>query len=177
MKNSVFAASRKMARASSIKNFDVGVDREVFFGVHESGRYLTITRYYSDEEMEDKYEEARAKNPSKPVGFIPPYANIYLNQGEVAAIQKRQREIMTIIMKAQGGMMLDEDELLFRVLDEGDLFLTFDLKYMSMHVRRFWWSKQASAFRPNKRGVCLYVQEFASVMMYMENLAQELCAE
>ena len=128
--------------------------------VLEGYRYIIVTRYLTDEEKTDKFEEmARA---GRRVTYIPPYSSQGITKDCVYKLINQRAIIMDNIFLLQSSLPLTTDAT--RLELSRDLHLTLDEDSGTVHLRRWWWNNKSQKLCPNKRGVCLSAECMQSIL-------------
>ena len=170
---SVFSASLKLVRSASKISYEIGVNREITFSLHETGTRLVLTRYFSEEEMENKRREARKKGNS--CAFIPPFVSQVIDKRAAKVLFENRETILSSLLKLSTGLPLDTTDSFIRLGDaKSNLYLSMDADSSCVHIRSYWWSKAEDCLKPHKRGITITVDEFANAMCHLDTLYPEL---
>lgn len=163
----------KLMRTSSKITYEVGINREINFSLHESCKELVLTRFFTDQEMESKRAEARKKGNK--VAFIPPFVSQAINKRGSKVLYDRREHIINSLLKLSTGLPVSTSDTFIRLGDNNsNLYLNMDKESGLVHIRPYWWCRSEDCLKPHKRGVTTTIDEFYSCMVYIESLYKEL---
>ena len=104
---------------------------KVTVGLHQNGKSVVITRYYTPDEIEAKQKALRAKGKS--INYIPPYSAQQLDKVTVDKLLEVSDEIRHKINMVLVGEELSESESLIPL--HRDVMLSLDCNNMIVHLR------------------------------------------
>ena len=87
----IVTATVKITRNNSIHVVDFGMDREITAGIHRTRKTLTLTRYFTEEEIQRKKEYLAYQG--KQVTFVPSYMTQQLSKKAVSKLIAKQEAI------------------------------------------------------------------------------------
>ena len=155
----------KLARQDSARTFEVGVkkDRVVNLTVSTRGK-VNIVRYFSQEEMNVKYERAREEGRAS--SYVAPYISQTIPREAGEILQERRDDIVESIIKVKNGEDLESDEDMIKLgrSDDCRLFLKIDSDTSTCHIRKYWVDNQGE-LKPTQRGVCVSCDELINILM------------
>lgn len=170
----VFSATLKLIRSSSKICYEIGVNREVIFAVHESRHQLVLTRFFTPAEMESKRKEAR-KNSNGACAFIPPFVSQVISKRGAKILFDNREAILRSLLKLSTGLPLTTADTFIRLGDsKSNLYLNMDVESGLVHIRPYWWSRADDCLKPHKRGITITVDEFTTGMVHIDKLYEEL---
>lgn len=164
----------KLIRNSSKISYEIGVDREITFALHESCEQLVLTRFFTDDEMEMKRREARKKG-NKSCAFIPPFVSQTIDRRAAKVLFEGRELILNSLLKLSTGLPLEAGDSFIRLGDnKSNLYLNLDKESGCVHIRSYWWSRADDCLKPHKRGVTITVDEFTTAMVHIDKLYEEM---
>lgn len=163
----------KLARSNSSFSWEVGVDREVSLTVSDELDNAVLTRYYTEEEMQQKYEDARGEG--KKTCFIPPYVSQGMDKQVVKMLYNQRDNILSTLLKVQTGMPVSEKDTFIKLGDaKSNLYLNIDTESTCVHLRTYWFSRKDGCLKPHRRGVTVTCDEFTNTMVNIEEVYKKM---
>jgi ribosomal protein L39E len=155
-----------MLRKVSLKTFDIGCERDVNFSLHDTRRYLVITRWYTEDEVEERYAIMKKNGQN---GSVPPFVATSITKAGVEILVEERETLSEEASKMCMGLPVSLRLNLFQ-----DFFLSMEEKTTTVHFRRFWRSKLDGELKPGKQGVALKPQEFQSLLDRLDELHADM---
>ena len=162
----------KVARQSSVRTFDTTVkkDRVINLNVGQKGT-VNLVRYYSQDEMKTKMENAREEGRES---YVPPCISQSLSRETGEVLMERREDILECLMRVRNGEDLQEEEAMIRLGRSEDcrLFLRIDCDTLTCHVRRYWLDQSDDKLKPTARGITINVDEMMNVLMVYDQVME-----
>lgn len=158
----------KMLRSNSYRSVDIGDGREVSVSIHRKRRWLTITRFYSVEEIIRKQDDLNVRGLNKKADL---FQVISLDKETVLNVMNLgESELGEIAMDIVSGIPSDS---FVAVNEEKRIYFTTDEENTCCHLRCYWMN-QDWELKPSVRGVALTCDEFSRLLEELGGLVQDM---
>lgn len=134
---------------------NIGSERLIEVGVHESKRLLVICRHFTAAELETR-------------GGSFPFTAICLAKGNVEKLTKICQDIKNSLNEVAMGMPVEN----YKICLGEDLYVSLDSTSYTAQIRRYWRSKNGLA--PTRSGVSMSPDEMMNLLAVIERMLNKM---